>query len=753
MTRLTAASIQDQFTNAKVLDDQNLQCKCPLHEGVGNTSLNIKITDEGNVIGHCFGGCDDKDVYQHLCEMGFNENTKTKTKKPKEKYRKLDFVPPKAIPLWQDMMTELHKKGLQLHKTLFVYRTLKEKNNKNICVACRIDKKDGDKDFFFKSLAINNETKEIEVINKGPNEPKPLYHSYTDGKLDVIDTLHVYEGEKTTERGKHLFKDRENILHVCWGFGAGSWKKADWKSLEIFKFKEIVLFPDNDKSGYEAMEGVAQTLYNLGHRVINVLNFESFPNKWDIADITNIEDHNKFIEVYSNPKAAEVVEPKEYAYIRQPDLFYGAHNGLMYKPSHFSRILRSESYTVPGEQQKETISNYNEFLDCPVASKFDRLAFEPSKAKKFIVRNETFLNSYIPHYIRPLDENIEPLLQLLKLWFPDDVDGGRGEEYRWWFTAWLAHNIQFPGVKILSAPIIVSPEGYGKGALFRLMQKILGIEYVKEITQTQLESQFNPYVFRKLLLFFDELRVSGSARIDIMNKIKFLITEPEVNYNDKLKLQTDIKNTFNVCCYSNHRTAISLKPDARRWFAHFVENQGSPEFFEMLHVWIKNKSGAAMKYLSEFDLKEFKPNIKPPLTEFFYEICEDTQRLDFSYLDNAWNAERFPKFPGCDILCPAHVVESTKPILPKNITLSENGVIQWCRERGFKSLGQHRYKGSKESFWDTSKQERELTADNIRQEYREPFTKYFDGTYETKFKNIENNVFDVETLREEVHPY
>ena len=81
----------------------------------------------------------------------------------------------------------------------------------------------------------------------------------------------------------------------------------------------------------------------------------------------------------------------------------------------------------------------------------------------------------------------------------------------------------------MSAPVWISPEGYGKGTVFRHFQSMLGREYVVEVTQRQLESGFNPFVFRKLMIFFDELRVEQSSRINVMNRLKFYITEPMVS--------------------------------------------------------------------------------------------------------------------------------------------------------------------------------------------------------------------------------
>ena len=44
----------------------------------------------------------------------------------------------------------------------------------------------------------------------------------------------------------------------------------------------------------------------------------------------------------------------------------------------------------------------------------------------------------------------------------------------------IAYCIQNPGVKIRWIPLIISPEGIGKGALLRLIANIMGQRYVNE---------------------------------------------------------------------------------------------------------------------------------------------------------------------------------------------------------------------------------------------------------------------------------
>ena len=728
---ITIEDVKPHFNRVEDISPNEFRCECPIHKSKSK-ALYIVVKDNKWVNGKCHGNCDAASVRQYLLDLGFNKPN-GKTNKKTEPFTKLQPVPKKHIEHWTGLMHSLHNKGFILKKTLFVYSDMK---GNPIALVARKNLPDGKKQFFYNMLAINNQTKKVEVIKNGPDEPKPLYVC-NGSKPDEIDTLHIYEGEKTCEAGHHIFKHKENVLHITWGFGSGGQNKADWKSLSKYTFKEIVLFPDNDDAGLKAMRNVSTTLFSLGHPIINTLDVSSFPKKWDVADIKDDKDLNKMMELYEKPVAVEKEEPLEYAYINHQDLFYNLKQNVMYGATHFGRVIKGTPYFLP--QFSKPIKSTADFLDDVETMKVDKLEFEPDKPKQFTRDNATCLNSYAPYYIRPIESDITPFTNLLDVWFPNNLDNGEGEYYKWWLTCWYAHNIQFSGRKIMSAPVIISPEGYGKGTIFQIFQKMLGRQYVSEVTQRQLESPFNPYVFRKLMLFFDELRVEQGSRINIMNLLKFMITEPMIEYNDKYKLARDITNTFNICCYSNHRNAITIKGDARRWFAHYIENKPTEEHFTQLLQLKDNKSGAIYKYLKEFDLSEWKSWKEPPKTKFFYEIVESTERQDVAWLKSAYQENRPPFHPDCSLLIVDDIVSAAKHLTPNGIKILPLSVQTFLKEMGAKPLGQIRLHGEKPSVWDMDPDRvRPATPNELIQEYIKPVVIYVDGQHICTFKRYED---------------
>ncbi len=106
---------------------------------------------------------------------------------------------------------------------------------------------------------------------------RPLYN------LDLIAAqpeapLLFCEGEKAADAAADLFPD---MVATTWPGGAAATAKADWRDAAN---RSVVLWPDNDKPGQDAMQKVAARLLDLGCTVRMVEVPAAYPEKWDLAD-------------------------------------------------------------------------------------------------------------------------------------------------------------------------------------------------------------------------------------------------------------------------------------------------------------------------------------------------------------------------------------------------------------------------------------------------------------------------------------
>ena len=107
---------------------------------------------------------------------------------------------------------------------------------------------------------------------QGLPEPRPLLrlHELT---LQPEATVVLCEGEKAADAAAALFP---NCVATCWPNGSKAWHKAD---LAPLKNRTVWLWPDNDPSGTDCMEAVAQKLKDMGTKSVHVIALDTFKRK------------------------------------------------------------------------------------------------------------------------------------------------------------------------------------------------------------------------------------------------------------------------------------------------------------------------------------------------------------------------------------------------------------------------------------------------------------------------------------------
>ena len=112
-------------------------------------------------------------------------------------------------------------------------------------------------------------------------EPRTIYNLQRLNSAKQTSVI-VCEGEKTADA-----YIKKNLLPVTtWSGGAKAVLKNDWDPL--LDFQTIILFPDNDNEGFNAMHKLAKHLHEdckvALENIRIVLYPDEFPKKWDMAD-------------------------------------------------------------------------------------------------------------------------------------------------------------------------------------------------------------------------------------------------------------------------------------------------------------------------------------------------------------------------------------------------------------------------------------------------------------------------------------
>ena len=194
--------------------------------------------------------------------------------------------------------------------------------------------------------------------------------------------------------------------------------------------------------------------------------------------------------------------------------------------------------------------------------KVDGYAFRTDLPTGHIATDElgrTAVNVYVPARIDRMEGDPAPFLDHLARVIPDEND-------RRILLDYLAHNVRFPGFKIPWAPLIQSAQGVGKNAIKYVMNHAIGNEYTYAPNAKELGSsgsKFNKWMERKLFLIADEIKTDD--RRDLIETLKPMITEETLEIQGKGVDQRKADNPANWAFFSNHKDAIPIGADDRRF--------------------------------------------------------------------------------------------------------------------------------------------------------------------------------------------
>lgn len=236
--------------------------------------------------------------------------------------------------------------------------------------------------------------------------------------------------------------------------------------------------------------------------------------------------------------------------------------------------------------------------------KVDHVRFAPTEEKFSIITDEfdrKGVNTYMKPNIEGKPGDISKFMYMIECILPVESD-------RKIFLDYLAHNVKYPGYKILWAPVIVSTQGVGKGIIASFMEYALGKNYVhRPDAQQFLESggKFNAWMENRLLIVCDE--INSTDRFDLVENLKKVIADERIQIEGKGDNQKMADNTANWIFYSNYKTCIPLERKERRYCIFYSQLESeedvmrfglNDEFFKDLTDQMKH--GDMNKYIYHY---------------------------------------------------------------------------------------------------------------------------------------------------------
>ena len=134
------------------------------------------------------------------------------------------------------------------------------------------------------------------------------------------------------------------------------------------------------------------------------------------------------------------------------------------------------------------------------------------------------------------------------------------------FLNWLAFIYQYR-VKTETAWVFAGKQGTGKGVLIDyIIKNIWQHNAVGNLTDSHLESAFNPYMQDKMFVHFNEISAdTKKSRIAVKNRIKTWITDDTIFVNSKGIKEVERSNFCNIIMNSNEHIPIDIDVEDRRF--------------------------------------------------------------------------------------------------------------------------------------------------------------------------------------------
>lgn len=159
------------------------------------------------------------------------------------------------------------------------------------------------------------------------------------------------------------------------------------------------------------------------------------------------------------------------------------------------------------------------------------------------------------------------------------------------FLAWCVQN---PGKKLQWVLLIQGAQGDGKTFWSRMMTTIMGVHNTREIDPVVVQSNFTGWAAGSVFGIMEEIRLSGHNRFEIMDRTKSFFTNPRISIHRKGEEPYDVPNVTNYLLLTNHKDALPIQSDDRRYCVLFSSCQSKGElepnsYFDKLYSVLEDR--------------------------------------------------------------------------------------------------------------------------------------------------------------------
>lgn len=422
----------------------------------------------------------------------------------------------------------------------------------------------------------------------------------------------------------------------------------------------------------------------------------------------------------SNTATPSWLEP--YVYIQHTESFYNQNTGQSLTTKAFDqsygRYMMTKQDRLEGKSSPEHAPSHAALHRYEIVTVANRM-YLPGQDSIFEVDGVPYVNAFnedtIPEAPEQLNRKgrrmVDRFLRHMEHLFANERD-------RKLLLSWMAHIIQTNG-RSNWCPVIQGVEGDGKTTIATVMAVMLGGHHNSvTINGDSLAEKYSPWAEGALFCFVEEVRLHGSDRYAVINKIKPFITNDTVPIR---RMQTDIYNVVNTVNYmmgSNFKDAIPLDDNDSRYFPIFSRWQNkkalkafmaaNPTYYADLAE-LAEYGPDLRRFFLDYELHpEFHPRKRAPDSEARQEMAALSRSPEEDVLEGMLEASDNPML--CDSLLDSELLlEEADGGMPYGRALNT-----FLSERGFAMLGRFKIDGKMRRMWSQDPERFKRPGDDLK---------------------------------------
>lgn len=301
---------------------------------------------------------------------------------------------------------------------------------------------------------------------------------------------------------------------------------------------------------------------------------------------------------------------KSYAWIEQVAGVYRLPFRDFITMDKFHAAHANDTEEIVSGQKITKVSRSRLWLSHEKRAQYLALVTRPGEP---VVTADNCLNEWAGFSVQPIAGDVTPFKKLYAYLFGN-------EQFP---LLWLAHLIQFPGIKMFVALVVWSKqEGVGKNLLFEAIGNLFDPRHFALIGQSEVDDDFCGWIPGTVFMLGDEIRASKSEKA--RDRLKLWGTATTLRTHDKGQPKRVVENLMNQVYLSNHADGMFLSDYDRRFWVHEVKTGPLPESLKNEYLRWRDNGGLAhlLHYLKGIDLEGFDPKGRAPVTDSKKDMIE-----------------------------------------------------------------------------------------------------------------------------------